>query len=371
MDKRQFSIYGKLVSYFLYSLLCAIAATGLLFIFIRQIYYYVPLPSQLNYFIVSTYADIGVLLPFLMSTILLLFFFYLMWIFKFASYFSKISDSVYLLSQGRFSDVYLPIKGKNGLGLLATYISMMQNTLTKLIEEEKKAVQSQQELVTNVSHDLRTPLTSIIGYLQLIEEDQYRDEIELRYYTSIAYEKSNRLNRMVNDLFEYTKINNHDVSLHLQDFNIIELLHQLSVQFYPEVTKKNMKIKLVSPKERIIIRADPDKLMRVFENLLSNAVKYGQEGTLIQLILQVEESTVRIKVVNHGDPIPSSALPFLFNRMYRVEQSRSDQTGGTGLGLAIAKGIINLHHGEITVSSNNTETIFQVNLPFMNQVSDE
>lgn len=101
-----------------------------------------------------------------------------------------------------------------------------------------------------MSHDLRTPLTSIIGYLRLIEEDSYKDEVELRYYTNIAFEKSQRLNKMVNDLFEYTKIHNQDLELNIQNFNLIELLQQLSAQFYPELRKDDMEIFLNSTSEK-------------------------------------------------------------------------------------------------------------------------
>ncbi|NBI30117.1 sensor histidine kinase [Chengkuizengella marina] len=268
---------------------------------------------------------------------------------------------------GKLANGHFDIEIKQSRVLKASGIiddlNEMKEQLSLRIEEEKRAVQSKNELVTNVSHDLRTPLTSIIGYLGLIQNDQYKDEVELRYYVDIAYEKSIRLNRMVNDLFEFTKVNNKDVMINYQSFNLIELLKQLSAQFFLELKQANMEIFIHHEDEGVNIDADPDKLMRVFENLISNAIKYGSNGNKIDIIVVKKEEQVVVHVKNYGEKIPSNVLPHIFDRLYRGEKSRSDQTGGAGLGLAIAKGIVELHHGKISVISNEMETDFQVELP--------
>jgi len=360
---RQLSIFGTLVQYILYSLIGSSIITSLLLYLVRILYLRVPLPSEVNHFIVTLYVDVGKLPLFLVTMFCSFILLQLLFLAQFSSYFQSINQSVQQLSEGHFPEIPLPVKGRNGLGLLARNINMMKDKLASLIQEERRAITSKNELVTNVSHDLRTPLTSIIGYLGLIEEDKYKDEVELRYYTTIAFEKSQRLNKMVNDLFEYTKIHNQDLELNIQNFNIIELLQQLSAQFYPELRKNEMEIFLDSISERITVNADPEKLMRVFENLISNAIKYGKNGQTIHLLIEELDSSIVVKVKNIGEKIPTAAIPLLFNRLYRVEQSRSETTGGSGLGLASAKGILVLHHGNISVSSNDKETIFTVELP--------
>ncbi|ETI70804.1 sensor histidine kinase [Neobacillus vireti] len=362
MDNKSTSLFTRLMLYLIYSLLSAAITTALLGYIIKFVYMKVPLPSRVNYLYVYFYDNYGFWNLFFIGTILLTVIYYSLAIKKIASYFKLISDSVQQLSEGQF-DVAIPVKKHGGLGPFAQNINSMEEQLKLLIEEEKRAVQSKNELVTNVSHDLRTPLTSIIGYLRLIEEDEYRDEVELRYFVTIAYDKSKRLNRMVNDLFEFTKINNRDVALKRIRFNINELLKQLSAQFNPELRNAGMSIEIKNPPADIMIVADPDKLMRVFENLISNAIKYGREGKKIDLIVEENEQYAVVKVVNYGEAIPANAIPHIFDRLYRAEKSRSDETGGTGLGLAISKGIVELHQGEIIVSSNEAETIFQVHLP--------
>jgi signal transduction histidine kinase len=355
-------MYRRLFLYLTASLLLSPITMALLAYMIRYVYYEVPLPNAVNHWIVDTYLSYHFWPLFFFGTIILMIIFYALLIIRMASYFKTINNAVQQLAHGQF-DVEIPIKKNGGLDSLAENINSMKDRMKVIIEEEKRAVKSKNELVTNVSHDLRTPLTSMIGYLRLIEEDNYRDEVELRYFVHIAYEKSIRLNQMVNDLFEFTKINNHDLILKQIHFNIIELLQQLSTQFHPEIRKVGMELEIKSPSDKVMVYADPDKMMRVFENLISNAIKYGKDGKKIDLIVEEKGNETVIKVVNYGEPIPMNALPFIFDRLYRLEQSRSIETGGAGLGLAIAKGVVELHQGEIKADSNEENTVFQVKLP--------
>ncbi|WP_286230900.1 sensor histidine kinase [Neobacillus mesonae] len=362
MAKISASIYGRLLLVLLICSLIAAPAAAILLYAAKVIYINVPLPPNVNFFIRQTYVNYGKLNLFFIGITILTIIFYCLWMMNRISYFRLIRNSTQQLSKGDFN-LEIPVRDKGPLSSIAQNLNQVKGQLETLIEEEKRAIRTKNELVTNVSHDLRTPLTSIIGYLRLIEEDQYRDEVELRYYIHIAYEKALRLNGMVNDLFEFTKINNREVSLRKIGFNLNELLRQLSAQFHPELIAAGMEIEIESTNDEIMIEADPDKLMRVFENLIANAIKYGKTGKKVDLTVEKKEHHVMVKVINYGQPIPAKAIPFIFERMYRVEQSRSDETGGTGLGLAIAKGIVELHKGSITVKSNEAETFFQVQLP--------
>lgn len=362
MKSKSISLNVRLLLAFFFCFLGGASATVLMGGIIQVVYWRVPLPSDLNYFIMEVYRVYGYWNLFCTGTAIFTVLFLFLWLKKEFSYFSLIAQSIQQLSEGQF-DLDLPVKNKGPLSDMAHNLNQVKGQLETLIEEEKRAIRSKNELVTNVSHDLRTPLTSIIGYLRLIEEDKYKDEVELRYFVDVAYGKAKRLNLMVNDLFEFTKINNREMALRKVSFNLNELLRQLAAQFTPELIEAGMEIEFKTGSDDLMIEADPDKIMRVFENLISNAIKYGKDGKKVNLNVGVNERCAVVKVINYGEAIPEKAIPFIFERMYRVEQSRSDETGGTGLGLAIAKGIVELHHGEINVTSNEAETIFEVQLP--------
>jgi signal transduction histidine kinase len=231
------------------------------------------------------------------------------------------------------------------------------------LDEERKAEQTKNELITNVSHDLRTPLTSIIGYLGLIEQDRYRDEVELRHYVQIAYSKAERLNVLIHDLFEYTRMRHDVIPLNKQAFNLVEMMNQLLVHYRLSLESAKMKGKLISNVGELTLMADPDKLVRVFENLLSNAITYGYAGGKVEIYLNHYEESAVVDIVNYGEAIPAADLPHLFDRFYRVDKSRAENGGGTGLGLAIAKGLVEKHGGSISVTSDGDSTNFRVRLP--------
>lgn len=241
-------------------------------------------------------------------------------------------------------------------------INALVDSTVKAMAEERKIEQSKDELISNVSHDLRTPLTSIIGYLGLIENRQYQNEAELVRYAHTAFLKAKQMNVLVNDLFEYTKVRQPSAPLTLVDFNMMAMLEQLAASFELEAGKVGIDISVAGP-ESIIMTADTEKLGRVFNNLISNALKYGQTATKIMLSAQTEADEVVITVANDGQQIPEAALGQLFDRFFRVEDSRSQATGGTGLGLAIAQSIVELHGGYIEVTSSAALTCFIIHLP--------
>ncbi|TFJ92375.1 sensor histidine kinase [Lentibacillus salicampi] len=276
--------------------------------------------------------------------------------------FDRISQGTKEMAKGNF-DYKIPVYSKDELGKLAAYMNQISEQLERALSEERNAIQAKNELITNVSHDLRTPLTSIIGYLRLIDEDRYKDEVELRHYTAVAFDKSKRLERMVNDLFEYTRVNFGEIRLDYSEIDLIELLTQCTTQFIPLLREMDVEIDSQFPEGGLKVLADGDKLARVFENLIANGIKYGKEGKSIDLKAYKEGTNAVVEVINYGIPIPQADLPHLFDRFYRVEKSRSTFTGGSGLGLAISKGIVERHNGSIEAASADMKTIFRVALP--------
>lgn len=242
-------------------------------------------------------------------------------------------------------------------------INRLVESTVMAMEEERKIEQSKDELITNVSHDIRTPLTSIIGYLGLIEEGQYSYEEDLKRYIHIAYTKSLQMKVLVDDLFEYTKVRQTSTPLTVQTVKLDRLLEQIAAEFELESSRKEMAIEVEMKTKELQIEFDVDKMARVFNNLISNALKYGKDGNLIRIEADKVGSEAVVSVINNGKMIPKESLDELFNRFYRVEASRSQQTGGTGLGLAIAQSIVSLHGGYIYAESNDKETKFVMHLP--------
>ncbi|WP_423738995.1 sensor histidine kinase [Clostridium gallinarum] len=275
---------------------------------------------------------------------------------------ATIIEETEIMADGNL-DKLIDIKVSGYMKSLADNINNISTQLKEIMIEERKAQKTKNDLITNVSHDLRTPLTSIIGYLEFIDSDKYKDEVELRYYIDIAYQKSKDLSLLINDLFELTKMQNSSIVLEKSKINLVDLLGQLVVYFKNEFKKANMKERINFSEDKLIVYADARKLVRAFENLLSNSIKYGKDGYYVDIITKVEYSMAVVQIINYGEAIPEIDLPHIFDRFYRVEKSRNREIGGTGLGLAITKNIIELHNGFISVSSDENKTTFEIRLP--------
>ncbi|RCX14029.1 signal transduction histidine kinase [Fontibacillus phaseoli] len=264
------------------------------------------------------------------------------------------------IARGRFDREIAVQTGE--LAKVSESINSMAVQLSRSIEEERLAERSKNDLITGVSHDLRTPLTSILGFLKAIEEDRYKDETELRYYVNIAYEKSLDLKKLIDELFEYTRIHN-GLPIQKSELDLVGFLRQLAEEFVPALEQAGMVSRVTALQEEVLIPADGNLLVRVFENLMVNAIQYGAEGKFIDIQVGTINGWARVAFINYGEEIPLSSLPHLFDRFYRIEGSRSKSTGGTGLGLAISKSIVDVHGGLISVESNRQQTVFETRFP--------
>lgn len=305
-------------------------------------------------------------MPFLMGaaiTILFLLYFILFQLISYR-YFDRVNKTMQQMADGELPfDYEIEVRRGNPFRHTAIHMNRISSRLHLALEEERRAERTKNELITNVSHDLRTPLTSILGYLGLIEQDKYRDEVELRHYVQIAYDKSQRLNVLIQDLFDFTRMRNDSISLNKISLNATELLGELLMHYEVQLREAGMKGSLHASETKIMIKADPDKLVRVFDNLIMNAISYGQEGKRLDIELKRTSTEAVIAVINYGEPISAHDLPYLFDRFYRADKSRTEWAGGSGLGLAIAKSIAELHGGSIVVSSDSHCTVFRVSLP--------
>ncbi|MEK3882756.1 HAMP domain-containing sensor histidine kinase [Paenibacillus sp. PL2-23] len=280
----------------------------------------------------------------------------------------KINGTVKQMAEGRLElNHRVVVRSGSSFAMLAGNVNRFTERLHRALEEERRAEQAKNELITNVSHDLRTPLTSVVGYLGLIEQDRYRDEVELRHYIAIAYEKSQHLHTLIDDLFEYTRMRHDTVALHLAPINLVEMLGQLLVQYHMPLQQAGMNGELHAEEKHVTVRADAPKLARVFENLISNAMAYGKDGKRIEVSVSIVQKKAVVEVVNYGEPISAIDLPHIFDRFYRADKSRTRWSGGSGLGLAICKSIVEKHGGSIEADSSSERTVFRVALPLFEQ----
>jgi signal transduction histidine kinase len=279
---------------------------------------------------------------------------------KITDYIEEISKVLNSVATGNM-DVTIPIRRKDELGILANDVNKMTCSLDELMKKEREWENQKNNLITNLSHDLRTPLTSILGFLELIEKGTNGDE-KLNHYCNISLEKAKKLKNSIDQLFEFTKINNADLKLNKTEIGVEALIEQVTMGFIPVFEDNNMEYRITSKSKGLKINADPILLARAFENIISNSIKYASEGKYLDIIIDKEDDRAIVKFVNYGEEIKQEDLANLFNRFYRVEKS-CNKIEGTGLGLAIAKTVMELHLGEINVTSSKEETQFEFKLP--------
>lgn len=252
---------------------------------------------------------------------------------------------------------------------LAPELDFMENKLNQIkrnIEKQKKAAldaeKRKNDLVVYLAHDLKTPLTSVIGYLSLLNEAPDMPPEQKAKYVGITLEKAYRLEQLINEFFEITRFNLQTIVLNKEKINLLFMLQQMADEFYPILAPQGKQVSVHVP-DGLTLWGDADKLARVFNNILKNAIAYSYENSVIDISAQQEDKYIVISFTNKGNPIPKAKLDTIFEKFYRLDSARSTNTGGAGLGLAIAKEIVNAHDGTISVESNTENTIFTVKLP--------
>ncbi|WP_010497882.1 sensor histidine kinase [Paenibacillus elgii] len=276
-------------------------------------------------------------------------------------YIEELASGLRIIATGNLDHRVLE-RSQDELGSLARDMNFMVTDLQRRIEEERRAEQLKNELITNVSHDLRTPLTLIMGYLRLLHDKNFETPEQAAGYVSIAYSKSEKLKGLIDDLFEFTKLSNHDIPLHKKGVVINEVLEQLLEEYVTLSEEQQLTLIRSLPQERLMVRIDVDKMIRVFENLLGNAIKYSLKPGVITFGMIRENGHAIIRISNKADALTRDELEQLFDRFYRVDKARTSETGGSGLGLAIARSIVESHEGSIWAESENGEIHFYVKL---------
>lgn len=276
---------------------------------------------------------------------------------QFSTYFNEINRGIDILMR----DENEPIKLSPEMANVENHLQMLQTTLSTRKQDAELAERRKNDLVIYLVHDIKTPLTSIIGYLTLLEEKKNLPINEKAEYTHISLEKAYRLEELTNELFEIAQFNLQSIELSKQQIDLYYMLVQLLNEFYPLLSQKRQKAIIHADKE-VTVYADPDKLARVFNNVLKNAITYGNADSDIDIAVETGDVFQIITFKNSGS-INNSDLDKVFDKFYRLDISRSSDSGGAGLGLAISKEIITLHGGKIFANSKDGYTVFTIELP--------
>jgi len=276
----------------------------------------------------------------------------------FTKYFDEISTGMDKLTEESDNEI-----------TLSPELDFMEYKLNKIksnLEKQKKAAldaeQRKNDLVVYLAHDIKTPLTSIIGYLSLLSEAPDMPPEQKAKYVGITLEKAYRLEQLINEFFEITRFNLQTIVLNKEKINLLLMLQQMTDEFYPILAPQRKQVSVDVP-DGLTLWADADKLARVFNNILKNAIAYSYDDSVIEISAKQQDKYIVITFTNQGNPIPKEKLKTIFEKFYRLDSARSTNTGGAGLGLAIAKEIVNAHDGTISVESDTEKTTFTVKLP--------
>lgn len=276
---------------------------------------------------------------------------------KVFSYISDICEASNQLFNKEIEYIELPSELEE-LGKKMNHLKRESEKNERLARENE---QRKNDLIVYLAHDIKTPLTSMIGYLSLLDEIDDMPREQRKKYTAVALEKSYRLEDLINELFDITRFNSEKIILEKEEINLNMMMEQIIDDFYPVLKENNKEIEIISM-DKIILNGDSDKLARVFGNLIKNAIYYSTDSK-IEIEISKAGDNANIVVSNRGRKIPEEKLKRIFEKFYRVDSARGTKTGGSGLGLAIAKEIVELHGGKIKAVSDEKYTKFYVVLP--------
>jgi two-component system, OmpR family, sensor histidine kinase VanS len=277
----------------------------------------------------------------------------------FTKYFDEVSAGMDKLAEESDGEITLSPE----LDFMEKKLNQIKNNLEKQKKAALDAEQRKNDLVVYLAHDIKTPLTSVIGYLSLLDEAPDMPPEQKAKYVGVTLEKAYRLEQLINEFFEITRFNLQTIVLNKEKINLLFMLQQMADEFYPMLTPLEKQVSVNVP-EVLTLWGDADKLARVFNNILKNAIAYSYENSVIDISAKQQDKNIVITFTNQGNPIPQAKLETIFEKFYRLDSARSTNTGGAGLGLAIAQEIVTAHDGTISVESNTENTTFTVKLPF-------
>lgn len=311
--------------------------------------------QEIYQLVIRNNMDMILFIVILIFLLVILFQFSVSWSTK---YFDEISAGIDKLTEESDAEITLSPE----LDFMENKLNQIKNYLEKQKKTALDAEQRKNDLVVYLAHDIKTPLTSVIGYLSLLDEASDMPPEQKAKYVGITLEKAYRLEQLINEFFEITRFNLHTIVLNKEKINLLFMLQQMADEFYPMLTPQEKQVSVNVP-DGLTLWGDADKLARVFNNILKNAIAYSYENSVIDIFAKQQDKNIVITFTNQGNPIPQAKIETIFEKFFRLDSARSTNTGGTGLGLAIAQEIVTAHDGKISVESNPENTTFTVKLP--------
>lgn len=302
----------------------------------------------------------------MMVNIVLIIIIFILLLFVFISYrkLNKISDILDDILEGNFNQ---RIRIQNKIKPINILIVKINNIIEKLQQINKKSIineEARKKMISNISHDLRTPLTSMLGYMELIFEDDSLSDEKKNEYLKVIYNKGNSLYGLMEEFFKLSKLDSDDINLNMKKINLSETIRQNIIAFFSDIQRLNIKPKIDIGQADIDIFSDEKIINRILNNLIINIIKHGEKATEMGIELIEEEKYVVINVWDNGIGMTEEELTHIFDRLYIADKSRSTSLNNSGLGLTIVKKLVELLDGSISVSSISFEkTTFSLKLP--------
>lgn len=321
-----------------------------------------------RYIIVEPIEEMSILqynlLIFITFTITILLFIVCFWLLirKKIAYLNSITEGVQSIANGNLGYA-IEVKGKDELSDLGKNINRMSKELQTKFLHEREIERTKNDLITSISHDLRTPLTSIIGYIELLRHRERLSDFDLSTYIETIHAKSQNLKHLIDELFTYNKLTSPDIQIKIDEVDLTSVIDQFVGEYIPILETEGLQVEKTIYEETLPVRMDVEKMIRVFDNLMTNASKYSIKPSTIKICLKPKENRVLFSISNQVIEAPAQDLDKLFDRFYRADQARKED-GGTGLGLAIAKRIVELHGGSIGAAYDGGWMTFTVEIPY-------
>jgi len=246
--------------------------------------------------------------------------------------------------------IHVGLKYKS-LKRLSTELNMLFDKFMNALDEKQMLEVSHKLLISNISHDIRTPLTSLLGFIEVLKRDDKLTSQERKDYLDIIHTKGQFLYKMIQDFFELSKLESDDTEIKLEKMDLLDVVSEVLASFYQDFAINGITPEIQLPDGPLHVWGNNAMVERVLQNLITNALKYGSSGGIIGITVRKDDDRSWVDIWDNGQGIPEKDIPFLFNRLYTVETSRNDKLRGSGLGLAIAKQLVERHKGEIRVVS--------------------
>lgn len=366
MGKMVRSFRAKMLFIFGTSIFLSAAITYALYKILQYYYYnWVDYGDSLTQFrlFLNRIGDVNFFLLFFIPMSISFFFLFTK---RYSAYFTEMSRGIHYLAKGNFQN-QIKVLSNDEFGDISKDINLASEKLKEAVERRDFSEKSKDQLVINLAHDLRTPLTSVLGYIDLLLENKELNEEQKRQFLMVAFTKSRHLEKLIDELFDIARMNYGMAPAEKKEINLTHLLSQLAEELYP-LFEKNQLIARIDCSRYLPISGNGDLIARLFENLITNAIRYGNDGGYVDIKGFQDKNEVMIQVINYGSAISSKELPFLFDMFYSGDKARTNPKHSKGLGLYIAKNIVDQHNGKITVESNAAYTIFEVQLPGITEI---